>query len=127
MDAGQLDVLHDRRHEDVGSVGDGVRFGLNGVFEELVDQDGPLRRDLHRPRHVVAEHLLVVDDFHRPAAQDIGGPDHQRIADPLGDLVRLFETAGHAGLRLRNPELADRHAEAVAVLGQVDGLAARSR
>ena len=35
MDAGQLDVLHDRRHEGVRAVGDGVRLGLDRVPRNL--------------------------------------------------------------------------------------------
>ena len=46
--------------------------------------------------HVAPEHLLVVDDLHAPAAQDVGRPDHERIADPLGDRQGLVEVAGHA-------------------------------
>jgi len=122
VDACQLDVLHDRRHEGVGAVGDGVGFRLDGVFEELVDEDRPFRRDLDGAGHVVPEHLFIVDNLHRATAQDVGGSDHQRIADLLRDLQGLFRTARHAGLRLGNPELADRDAEAIAVLGQIDRL-----
>ncbi len=50
---GQFDVLHDRRDEGVRAVGDGVGLGLDGVLQELVDQDRPLGRDVHRRRHVV--------------------------------------------------------------------------
>ena len=42
-------------------------------------------RDVHGRGHVVAEHLLVVDDLHAAAAQHVGGPHHERVADPLGD------------------------------------------
>ena len=43
MDARVLDVLHDRGHEGVGAVGEGVGLALQGVLQELVDEDGPLR------------------------------------------------------------------------------------
>ena len=63
VDARQLDVLHDRGDEGVGAVGDGVGLGLDGVLEELVDQDRALRRHVDRREDVVPQHLLVEDDL----------------------------------------------------------------
>ena len=48
VDAGVLDVLHDRRDEDVLAVGEGVGLGLDGVLQEAVDEDGPVGRDADR-------------------------------------------------------------------------------
>ena len=39
VDAGLLDVLHDAAHHHALAVGDGVHVDLEGVLEELVDQD----------------------------------------------------------------------------------------
>ncbi len=89
VDAGQFDVLHDGRHKGVGAVGQRVGFGLDGVVEEAVDQDGPLGGHVHRLGDVFPQHLLVVDDFHAASAEHEGRPHHHRIADARGDLPAL--------------------------------------
>jgi hypothetical protein len=45
MNTGQFDMLHDRRYKGVRAVGNGVGLGLDGVFQKLVDENGPLRAD----------------------------------------------------------------------------------
>ena len=47
MDAGQFDVLHDRRNKGVRAVRDCVRLGFDGIFQELIDQNRPVGRDAH--------------------------------------------------------------------------------
>ena len=69
-----------------------------------------------------SEHVLVVDHFHAPAAQDIGRPDHERIADPGRHRQGLLQVAGHARLRHGDAQLAHHLTETVPVLGQVDGI-----
>ena len=54
MDAGQLDVLHDSRDESIRAVGDGIGFHFDGVFQKLINQDRPLRRDIRRPDDIVS-------------------------------------------------------------------------
>ena len=122
VDAGQLDVLHDRRHICVGSVADGVRLALQCVVQEAVDEDRAVRGDAHRRVHVARHGIVVVDDFHAAAAEHVGRTDHDRITDAVRDLLRLFDGGGHAGFRHRDTELVHDHAELVAVLRQVDDL-----
>ncbi|OPY04451.1 MAG: hypothetical protein A4E66_02588 [Syntrophus sp. PtaB.Bin001] len=85
MDARQLDVLHDGRDKGVRSVRDGVGLRLDGVFQEFVDENGPLRGDPYGGGHIAFQHLFVMDDFHASAAQNVGRADHEGIADPVGD------------------------------------------
>ena len=127
MDAGQLDVLHDRRDEGVRAVGNGVGLGFDGVFQELVDQDGALRGDIHGRGHIAPEHLLVVNHFHAPAAQDIGRPDHQGIADPPGHLQGLVQGCWPCPIPAGDAELSHHLPEAVPVFGQVDGIRGGAR
>jgi hypothetical protein len=47
-----------------------------------------------------------VDHLHGPAAQDIGGPHHQGIADALGDFQGLHQAGGHARFGLGDAQLA---------------------
>ena len=111
VNAGQLDVLHDRRHERVFAVGNRVGLDLDGVFEELVDQDRTFGSDVDGYRHVAAQHLLVVDHFHGPASENEGRTHHERIADLSGDFQGLVEVGGHAGFGLRDSQLTHHLAE----------------
>ncbi len=96
MNARQFDVFHDGGHKGIRPVGDGVRFGLYGVFQEFVDQYGTLRRDAHSGRHVTLEHFLVMNHFHAASAEDVRGSDHERVADLLGDLEGFVHGARHS-------------------------------
>ena len=40
MDPGQFDMFHDHRDKGVGSVGQGVGLGFNGVLQEAVSLPG---------------------------------------------------------------------------------------
>jgi len=122
MDPRQLDMLHDGGNEGVGTVGDGVGLHLDGVFQKLVDENGPLRGYPHGRRHIAFQHLLVVDHLHPPSPEDVGGTDHEGVADPRRHGEGLGEVAGHARLRHGNPQFFHHDAEPVPVLRQVDGL-----
>ena len=63
-----------------------------------------------------------MDDFHGPAAEDVGRPDDQGIADGVGDLLRLGLGTGEAVFRLLEAQVLEQHLEALPVLGQVDGV-----
>ena len=56
------------------------------------------------------------------AADDEGGPDDDRVADPVGDRDGLLERGRDAAGRLRDAEPLDHRREAGALLGPVDGL-----
>ena len=132
MDAGLLDVLHDAGDIGVVAVGDAIDVDLDGVGEIAVDQQRPLvrHREFRRPveiggepRDIAVELRAVVDDLHGAAAEHIGRPDHDRIADrrrrsraPSPALVAM------PLLRLAQLELLEQLLEAVAVLGEVDGV-----
>ena len=99
MHAGFLDVLHDAGDEDVLAVGKAIDIDFGGVGQIAVDQHRAACRhdEFGRPveiggqaRHVAVELRGVVDDLHGAAAQHIGRPDHDRIADLVGDGARLL-------------------------------------
>ena len=131
MNAGLLDVLHDAGDEGVGAVGDAVDVDLDGIGQIAVDQqralvgDDELGRAVERGGELgdVAVDLgAVVDDLHGASAEHVGGPDHHRIADPVGDRARLARRLGDAALGLLQLQALDQRLEAVAVLGEVDGV-----
>ena len=121
MDAGQFNVFHHRRNKGVRAVGNGVGFGFNGVFQKLIDQNRPLRRDTDGGIDITPKHLFIMNNFHAASAQHIRGAQHQRIADAAGDFERLFQVAGHAGFGHGDAQLVHHVAETVAVFGQIDG------
>ena len=135
MDAGLLDVLHHAADHHVRAVGDDVDVDLDRVGQELVDQDrrvllaGARRqalaaRGLHRGEHELLQARRVVDDLHRAAAQHVRRAHHHRVADALGDLARLVEAVGGAPGGRAQVELLEQLAEALAILGAVDGVGA---
>ena len=131
MDAGLLDMLHDAGDEGVAAVGDAVDVDLDGVGQIAVDQERPLVRhcEFRRPvegggetRHVAIELGAVVDDLHGPPAQHIGRPDHDRIADLVGDGAGALRAGRDAAARLADPQAVEQLLEAVAILGEIDGV-----
>ena len=75
------------------------------------------------PRHVAQQGVLAMDDLHGAAAQHVGGPDHHGIADgrratrAASSTLRAVPLAG-----CFRPSLRQQLLEALAVLGQVDGV-----
>ena len=120
MDAREFDMLHDRRNKGVRAVRNGVGFGFNGVLQISLNQNRAFRRKFDGDADIFAQHLLVIDDFHRPPAKDVRRPHDERIADLLRHRERLVHRASHARFRLRNAHLAHHLAEQVAVFGQIN-------
>ena len=71
---------------------------------------------------VIAELAFLADDLHRAAAEHVGGAHHQRQSEIGGDQPRLLDRIGDAVLRLLQPQFVEHALEAVAVLGEVDGV-----
>ena len=121
MDAGLLDVLHDRADVRVGSVAERVDVDLDRVLEEAVDEQPPA----HNGRF--ANRLGVVADAHAAPAEHVGRPHQHRVADPFRDLDRFVRGARRAPGRHLDSELAAERRKALAVLGEVDGLERRAQ
>ena len=105
----------------------GVHVHLVGVLQEAVDQDRVLGRGLDRLAHEALEVGRVVHDGHGPAAEHVAGPDQDRIADARRHCLGVVEGGGRAALRLGDPELVQERAEALAVLGEVHRVGARTQ
>ena len=121
MDAGLLDMLHDAADDDgAGRIGHRVDVELERILQEPVDEDWMLGRRIDGLGHVAVERAGVVDDRHRPAAQNVGRPHHDRVADGAGRAPRFRARRGDAARRLGNPQIPEQPREPLAVLGQVD-------
>src|SRR5450830_1311881 len=121
-----FDVLHDGADVDVVAVADRVHVDLDSVLEELVDQHEALGADGGGGRHVVLELGGAVDDLHGAAAEDVGRPHQQRVADPVGDRRRLRGRRRQPVLGTLDAELLEELPEAPAIFGQVDRLLRRA-
>ena len=120
VDPRLLDVLHHGRDVRIGAVAEGVDVELDRALEEAVDEDDAVDR-----RHRGLDVRFAVTDAHRAAAEDVGGADEHRVADAVGDLDRLLGRLGHPPLRAAHAEALGEPAEALAVLGEVDGVERR--
>ena len=127
VDAGLLDMLHDAAdHHGAARIGHRVDVKLECVLQELVDEDGMLGRRVHGLGHVAVERAGVIDDGHRPPAQDVRRPHHDRIADGTRRAARFRARRGDAARRLRNPQVPEQPREPLAVLGQIDRVGRRA-
>ena len=91
VDAGLLDVLHHPADDHVtGGVAHRVHVDLDGVLQEPVDQHRPLGRHPALPAERAdpamsldrrGQPLVVVDDLHGPAAEDVARPHQHGVAD----------------------------------------------
>ena len=125
MDAGLLDVLQEPADDHVLAVRDAVDVDLDGVFQELVDQDRLCLGIGHRLEgdgHVARELLGRVHDFHGAPAEDVARPHDDREADLLGDGESVLGASRDAAARAVEAELGEQLVEALAVLGTVDGI-----
>ncbi len=143
MDAGFLDVLHDADDEGVLAVAQAVDIDFDGVGQIAVEQQRILaehgvdlpglvvrvtRLDVGRHQlgqgaeQIVRELAFLADDLHRAAAEHVGRAHHQRQAEIGRDEARLLDRIGDAVLRLLEVELVQQALEAVAVLGEIDGI-----
>ena len=119
MDAGALDMLHDARDDNRHAVAYTVNFDFRALHI-AIDEHGMIGRDLDRTVQVVAQLLFLVDDLHRPAAEDIGRSHHDGIADGSGAFDSRFHIGDADSLGARNVRLAQHFFEALSILRTID-------
>ena len=124
MHARLLDMLHDAANQHHFAVADCIDVDFNRIVKEAVQQHRRIVRDADRGLEVATQVDFIVDDFHRPAAENIGRAHHQRVAN----LFRLFDRhfdRGHGGVgRLLQLQAVNRVLEAFAVFRAVDSIRA---
>jgi len=130
MHPGLLDVLHHAGdHHLSGGVADRVHVDLDRVFEEPVDEDGPLGRQPPFPAegteprellHGPGQPGVVVHDLHGPPSEHVARADESRVADALHHPPRFVEGGGGPPGGLGDLELRAEGRPPLAVLGQVD-------
>ena len=80
----------------------GMARGLTGavhsdvLVEEAIDENRVLGIDHGRPGEIVGQHVVVIDDLHATATEDIRRPHQDRIPDARSDAERLVITCRNA-------------------------------
>ena len=123
VNAHRVDVLDeaDRDHLVLGVAYD-LELQLLPADDSLFDQELADQAGAQTAERDGAEILHVVDDPASRAAHRVGGPDHDRIADPRRDLLRFLYGVGE--LAPRHVDAKARHCglEGLAVLAALDGV-----
>src|SRR5208282_5226139 len=100
MDTGVLNVLHDPADHHRVAVGDRVDVDFDSAFEVAIDEQGMLLGGGQGVLDVGLQRGLVGGDFHGAAAQHVGGPNQDRVADAPSAGERLVKSARQHALRL---------------------------
>ena len=124
MYARLLDMLHDAANQHHFAVADGIDIHFNRVVEEAIQQYRCIVGDANRGLEVAAQILLVVNNFHRPAAEHVRRTNHQRVANLFRSLYRLLNGSDGGVRRLLQLQTVNRMLEALTVFRAVDSVRA---
>ncbi len=100
VDPRRLDVFHDAHDQDILPVADGVDLGLMRPFKELVDEHPVIREVFVNAQDMPLQFLVIDDDSHALAAQNIGRPDQYRVSDTVCYFQCLVDIMCHAVFRI---------------------------
>ena len=120
MDSGQLDVFHHRRHKGVGTVADRIRLAFQSMIQETVNENRTIRRHAHSRIHILSHALVIIDHFHAPSSQHIGGTNHDGITDPPRNGKGILHICRHSGFRHGNLQLFHHCTEQIPILRKVN-------
>ena len=103
MHACLLDMLHHACDDDIPPVAERIDVYFGRVTQIAVHQHRARAGDLHSHPDIAVERRPVVDDFHCPPAEHIGGPEQHRIADTLRNRRRFSGGGRNAVFGLGEP------------------------
>ena len=116
----KLDMLHNGRNEGMCAITDSICFTFHCVIQETVNQNGSVGGYANSGIHVFCQIFGAIHDFHTAAAQNIGGANHNGIADFFCDMKGIRNRNCHAGFGHGNTKLIHHCTEVVSVFCQVD-------
>ena len=122
MNTGLFDVLHDAAEIQFLAVEQCVHVNLNRVIEEAIHQHRMIRVDLSGPLQEPGKHVVVVDDLHATATQDVGRPNQHWVADLMGDVAGLIERERSAVLGRRQIHICQYPTEGTPIFGEMNRL-----
>jgi hypothetical protein len=70
VNAGFLDVLHDRADHGGFAIGDAIDIDFDRVFEKPIDQHRSLRTNRNRAPHITAQIVRLINQLHRATAEN---------------------------------------------------------
>ena len=105
---------------------EGIDIHFRRVFQEPVDEDGTVLRECDRLAHVAADHLLVIGDHHRAAAEHIARAHENRITQAAGDGASFLDVGRRSIRGRRDLQLVEQLAEQLSIFRQVDVLGIRA-
>ncbi len=122
MDSGLFDMFHQAADQTGFAVVDRIHVHFNRIVQETIQQYRRVVGYGHRFFHIAAQALFVGDDFHRPAAQNVRRPHHQRITQLLSRIDGLLDRAcGRVG-RLQQVQPLQQFLKTFPVFRQIDGI-----
>ena len=119
-----LNMLHDAANQHHFAVADGIHVNFYCVIKEVVQQHWRIVRYADRCLEVATQVSFVIDDFHRPTAENVRRTHHQRVANLFRFLNRHFDGGNGGVRRLFQFQTLNRMLEAFTVFRTVDGIRA---
>src|ERR1700676_2053422 len=126
MDACFLNMLHNPADHGNFAIGYTVDIDLDSILEESIHQYWPCRTGLHRGSDVTPQVFLLIDNFHRAAAENKGWSDQDWVPNCAGDLHRFLFIGGGAVRRLIETQPIQQRGEVLPVFGHFNALGLRS-
>ena len=124
MHARLLDVLHDAANKHHFAVADGIHVNFYRVIKEVIQQHWRIVRHADRRLEVATQVSFVIDDFHRPTAENVRRTYHQRVANLFRLLYRHFNSGNGGVRRLFQFQTLNRMLKAFTVFCTVDSIRA---
>ena len=122
MNAGLFQVLHDGANEDLLAVRGRIDVNFRCVAKVLVHQQRLIRCEVGLTQ-IAIELLLIGQDFHATATQDIGGPDKHGEADFFHCRTQVIGRGAGSTSWHAQAVSAGKGFEALTVAGFVNGVA----
>ncbi len=113
-------MLHDSADHHILAVREGVHINFNSVFQEMINQHGPLLRIFHGFFHVADNAVIVVGDYHGASAKNVGRPHQHRVSSLARSGHGFFHAGGNRAWRLRDIEFFQQLAKAFTVFSQIN-------
>ena len=130
MHAGFFDMFHDSADDEIAiGVADGIDVDLGGIFKEAVNKHRAFggksaffakTSERCELRHCNPKSLVVVNDFHRPAAKHVAGTNENRVTDARGNRQSRVDIGGRATCRLGNLETCTQCIPEFAIFRRID-------
>ena len=115
-------MLHYGRNKYMLAITYCISLTFKSVIKKTVDKDRSVRRYAYGSRHINLHMLIIMNDLHSAASENIRRTNHYGITDLPCALKCLFHIYCHSRLRHRNIKLIHHLPEQIPVFGKIYGL-----